>query len=1336
MNLVARSTGTDFDVAWAVGLAWKATLVLAAVWVVVLALGRRRAAVAAAVGHAGLAALLVLPVGVVVLPPLAVACLPGPVAAPMSPRVLPAQVVAPAERPAVVGESWPVADGRFADDPTGAALAAERAGADRLRLSVAPASASAGSPSHTPFRWGRAVVGLYLAVVALLLARLGLALAAVGRLRRGAVAVDDPAWLEALGRWRRRLGVRRAVGLAWSGGVGVPVVVGWRNPTVLLPATASALDSAGHADAVLLHELAHVRRGDYGWNLLLRLTQAFYWPHPLVWALGRSLAGVRERACDDLCVYEMGGPSAYRATLLAVATGLVRRPGPALGMAMARPTRLGRRLAGIDRSRGTPRCLPRWPARAALAALALVSAALIGAARLTAADPPAPPKPAPAPAAKPAGRVFHLNVVYAETGKPVPNATVRVWVALTSDWRTADDQGRLEILHSTGPKDRNLSIDVYGPNAAMQRHYWVDDPAKPIPDGVTVKLQPGETLGGLVRDEQGRPVAGATVDLWSHNYQSRDPHEIFFDLRVFTGPDGRWQTTGAPRSTGELLGIYINHPDYVSDRDYTAGREKPTIADLRAGTAVSVMKTGVPITGRVIDADGKPVAGARVISATNRVGLYSEVRDYNVVTDAGGRFRTGQVFPKEYFLVVQVRGHGPGQTRVKVGKDAPEVEIRLGRPKPFRGRVVEPDGKPIGGAFVVVDTWRGCRFLDVSLDTDADGRFRWDDAPDEPFQINLDRRGFFGVFQQAVQPTGGETTFTLVPSLAVNGTVRDAETKQAVTRATVEYGAVDPKTGDVETWTGLPRGKRAIHDVYLRLDFPVSADAYKVRITAEGYAPFVSRAFRRDERVVLNYDVTLAPAKLGDGPVATAFLPDGKPLAGARVYRGEINKQFGITDGKVSSSSEREREVRTGPTGAFPIPADDSRWMVLVLGDESYGFADRDTLKLLPMIETKPYGRVEGRYLIGGRPGANLPVQLSGKIQEKSTWITYNGKTDAEGRFSFDKVIPTDDLHVARNDPYNAPRRLWMLGEPVRVEPGATATVTLGGKGRPLVGRVEPPEGWASRVDFTDNSHASIESDRPWMPYPLALFRGKTSLQGGESSQWTRLWWGSPEGRDYRDRRVALSVGLAADGTFRLDDVPPGDYRLAVDVNAESPREPGPFGRINLAFTVPPIPGGRSDEPLDLGPLRLRPRVTLKVGDAAPAFEVTTVGGEKLVVPDDFKGRTLLLDFGTLWDSQSALQIARMNDVNERFKNDDRFALLSLVCAADGEKAQGWVEGKGQPWPQAVIGPLANPVASAFGIDDGGVPAAVLIGPDGKILATGLYYEKIGAAVGAALLRK
>jgi beta-lactamase regulating signal transducer with metallopeptidase domain len=167
-----------------------------------------------------------------------------------------------------------------------------------------------------------------------------------------------------------------------SGAIAVPVVIGWLRPAIILPRGLSTQLSGPKRDAVLVHELAHVRRGDYGWQLLLLLLQAIYWPQPLVWLAGRCMGRVRERACDDVCIYALGGRDEYRATLLDLARALVRPHRLSLGLAAVRSSKIARRLAGIDTSAGSARCQASRTARWSLAATTVGLAIVMGASQL------------------------------------------------------------------------------------------------------------------------------------------------------------------------------------------------------------------------------------------------------------------------------------------------------------------------------------------------------------------------------------------------------------------------------------------------------------------------------------------------------------------------------------------------------------------------------------------------------------------------------------------------------------------------------------------------------------------------------------------------------------------------------------------------------------------------------------------------------------------------------------------------------------------------------------------------------------------------------------------
>jgi WD40 repeat protein len=240
-------------------------------------------------------------------------------------------------------------------------------------------------------------VPAYLAGVLLGLGRFGAGLRAVARLRASSTSVTDPGWLDGLERWRRQLGIHWGVALGWSRHIRVPMTVGWRWPVVLLPQPWMKTDNPNHCDAVLLHELAHIQRADYLWQLLLRLVQVVYWVHPLTWLLEPLVRSLRERACDDLCVYWMQNPQDYRRALLEVALALKQRRERVLGLAMVRSSRLGRRLAHIDQSSGCASCLLPRTVRLGLQGMAFVAATLIGAVELAPRVPAAQEAAAAAP---------------------------------------------------------------------------------------------------------------------------------------------------------------------------------------------------------------------------------------------------------------------------------------------------------------------------------------------------------------------------------------------------------------------------------------------------------------------------------------------------------------------------------------------------------------------------------------------------------------------------------------------------------------------------------------------------------------------------------------------------------------------------------------------------------------------------------------------------------------------------------------------------------------------------------------------------------------------------
>jgi bla regulator protein BlaR1 len=111
-----------------------------------------------------------------------------------------------------------------------------------------------------------------------------------------------------------------------SRGVLEPGVVGWRRPVLLVPEDIDRHLTATQLDAVLAHELCHVRRRDNLTATIHMGVEALFWFHPLVWWIGARLIAERERACDEHVLDTLAEPRQYAEGILAVCRRYVESP--------------------------------------------------------------------------------------------------------------------------------------------------------------------------------------------------------------------------------------------------------------------------------------------------------------------------------------------------------------------------------------------------------------------------------------------------------------------------------------------------------------------------------------------------------------------------------------------------------------------------------------------------------------------------------------------------------------------------------------------------------------------------------------------------------------------------------------------------------------------------------------------------------------------------------------------------------------------------------------------------------------------------------------------------
>lgn len=190
---------------------------------------------------------------------------------------------------------------------------------------------------------GLALVALVGTAVLLMRALLGRLV--LHRLHVSSRPLPDPDWQHLVDRVRREVGLRRPVRLRVHPTQPTPLTWGNCRPIVLLPEAARHW-SESRREAVLLHELAHIRRWDCATQRLAEILRALVWFHPLTWWAVHRLHLDRELACDDLVLTTGTKPSDYAEHLVDLAQAASVRSIPG-AIAMAHPHRLTHRVTAI-----------------------------------------------------------------------------------------------------------------------------------------------------------------------------------------------------------------------------------------------------------------------------------------------------------------------------------------------------------------------------------------------------------------------------------------------------------------------------------------------------------------------------------------------------------------------------------------------------------------------------------------------------------------------------------------------------------------------------------------------------------------------------------------------------------------------------------------------------------------------------------------------------------------------------------------------------------------------------------------------------------------------------
>jgi len=676
--------------------------------------------------------------------------------------------------------------------------------------------------------------------------------------------------------------------------------------------------------------------------------------------------------------------------------------------------------------------------------------------------------------------------------------------------------------------------------------------------GPTLALEPALAVAGMVVDEQGRPVPGVQIKA------SPQPAARMRSAAMFrSGGLFRSSAAGRFRVSGLLAGL--GHELRLTRTGFAPATAE--VAPLEPGRPVSelrvVLRKGRTGFGRIVNQSEQPVAGAQVVirpapSGDMRMRMMrfqaGEAATYEAAADASGRFEVRDLPPGTYELTARGAGYAPITVpglALPPGAGSTDLgTVVLVPGVPVEGYVVDPGGNPVPGAEVYATETAAdpmSRILQSQEEprtvlTGQDGFFRIEDRrAGESVTLGASRTGYAPAAATGVQvPPEQPVRLVLQPSAAVEGRAVDPDGKPVAGVRIVVHPADPMAMGGGTRLFTTARIRQTVSDEtgFFRAE-DVIPGTIELQAMATGFQDTEIKNLEvRAGQELKGVEVVLAPGAVIEGRVLS---PSGQPVIGAEVSVAESNQSFSLR--RATSDGDGHYRMEGVAPGTRTIQAEHKGYRRSVRELEVRAGENSLDLRLEGGVE------VSGRVLEeGGTPLASARVQLR---EGWSSWNQPSATSGADGSFTLTGVADGTYRLLAEKEGYARSREgqeLTVAGSSVG---GIEIKLTSGGA---IVGQL-------SGLDFTELSQVRV-----WL-----VNAGRQSGQ------------------------------VAPDGTYRIDHVEPGDYRVLASLPGGSRQAEG---QVTLE---PGAPEARLDLELG-GGYTLSGRV-VRNGEPARALSVALSGG-------------------------------------------------------------------------------------------------------------------------------
>lgn len=447
------------------------------------------------------------------------------------------------------------------------------------------------------------------------------------------------------------------------------------------------------------------------------------------------------------------------------------------------------------------------------------------------------------------------------------------------------------------------------------------------------------------------------------------------------------------------------------------------------------------------------------------------------------------------------------------------------------------------------------------------------------------------------------------------------------------------------------------------------------------------------------------------GIVRTA---NGKPVAGATVMLSTWTNDVIL---HPTPRAKPAPTTQTAPDGRFEFQPKTIPYGVVATCDQGIGVITVAKLRAAGALVIEPWGRVDGAARLGSKPLGRSQVTLwyQNSTEAEAARVDYNGfprlvVTDESGHFVLDR-LPPGLVDVTCQLPGGVRAQ---HSPQFHIQSGATTYIVAGGTGRPIIGRVNPPprEG---------NDHI-VRLER-LMPEPFASLDWD-HLTPERRAQVMAELEASPEFPAWEGDRNQFQTQISPDGTFRLEDVPAGRYamRVAYWNLSKTSRYLEEIADLKRTLTVDPMPGGRSDDPLDLGNIELHLRTRLKPGEPAP--ELTWRGADgKPASLQSLRGKYVLGIVLRNADASDDMweDLLKLKPLYDRFGADPRLVMLGLYAGPGFDAARQSATNGGVAWPLVNVGQSLDSVPEPYRSSG---EMMFVIDPQGAVLAKDLAPQR------------